>query len=68
MPFRNIANPDQLALLRRTLEELCVEFGVSAQDGETRDEIARRIVFLFERGMSGVEEMKQRLREDRQLT
>lgn len=62
MPFRNIVNPDELALLRQILDEHCAENGVGTDDPE-REHIAFRIMTLVNSGIAAGPELKRHLQE-----
>ena len=64
MPFSRIVEPAQLALLKTTLDELCLEFDINPSDAATRDALAYRILHFFENGADTSEELKQALRSD----
>ena len=65
MPFNGTANPEQVALLRSALNEYCTEIGVDTAEILVRDKSARRVLYLFQNGVSSLEELKQALRSDR---
>lgn len=58
------ANPVELAMMRRALDDHCLEFGI---EGESlvRESLASRILFLFASGISTLDELKNALRQDR---
>lgn len=66
MPFRGTADPKQLAMLKRVLEEHCVEAGI-ADGSMLKDGLAMRILYLFQNGVSNLEALKEALRQDRAL-
>ena len=65
MPFTGIASPEQLAVLRRALDEHCLEIGT--EDDLVRELIAARIIVLFSSGVSTLEGLKHALGQDRRM-
>ncbi|KGF68543.1 hypothetical protein LL06_16000 [Hoeflea sp. BAL378] len=59
MPFRNVADPDQLAVLRRALAEICAALDVPHTDSKRRDELAGRILWYHSNGVDTVEHLKR---------
>jgi hypothetical protein len=55
------ANPDQLAVLTAALEEYCAEAGIGRL-GEGREDVARLLFDLFNRGVEDPGELKAALR------
>ncbi len=64
MIFQGTANPAQLALLRKALNEHCAEVGIHTSDSTNRDMIAGRIFCLFESGVNSLEVLKRALKAD----
>ena len=62
MPLRGIVDPDELAVLSRTLEEYCAENGIGI-DHPDREDIAHRIMALFTGGAVTVDELKRILKD-----
>lgn len=59
MPFRNAADPEQLALLRNALAEICAELGIRDSDAISRNEIAERILWHHGNGVDNLERFKR---------
>jgi len=58
MPFQNTANPDQLSILTRALDEHCQTVGLPP-DSPERENLASRVFALFSTGKTTLEELKQ---------
>jgi len=54
MPFQNTANPDQLSILTRALDEHCQTVGVPP-DSPKRENLASRVFALFSTGKTTLE-------------
>ena len=63
MPFRHIADPDQLSILTKALDEHCQAVGIPS-DSEERKNLASRVFTLFSMGKTTLEELKQALSND----
>ena len=59
MPFTGIANPEQLAVLSRALDEYCHARGITDELG--RDNAASMVMSVFSSGSSTLEELKAAL-------
>lgn len=55
MPFTGIADPAQLSILTKALDDHCLAFGIS--DESERDMIARLVMSLFSNGATSAEEL-----------
>ena len=60
MPFEGIANPEQLAVLTRVLDDHCRNIGL-AEDHPEREALAHRVMALFNNGILDIEDLKQAL-------
>jgi len=60
MSFHGSADSSQLAVLTRALEEHCHNSNILAGSPE-QQEIARRVMMLFNAGTTGLEDIKQAL-------
>ncbi len=59
MSFGNIANPEQLALLRQALAEHCTELGIDPRDKATRETIAVCLLLLFYHGATTLDALRR---------
>jgi hypothetical protein len=60
LPFKGIANPEQLAVLTRVLDDHCRNIGL-AEDHPERETLAHRVMALFNNGILDIEDLKQAL-------
>jgi hypothetical protein len=56
-----VANPNQLAVLSAALDDYCLEAGIAPSD-VAREEVARHILDLFNRGVDDRDELLSALR------
>ncbi|MER9410317.1 hypothetical protein [Mesorhizobium sp. M0589] len=63
MPFRHIADPDQLTILTKALDEHCQSLGIPS-DSPERENLASRVISLFSRGTTTLDELKEALAKD----
>jgi len=56
-----VANPSELAILTEVLDDYCRDAGISASD-PTREEVARHLLDLFNRGIGGRSDLMEALR------
>ena len=61
MQFKGIADPEQLGVLRKALDQYCLAHDITR--GDERHHIATLIVRLFGRGLSSVDEIIPALEE-----
>lgn len=66
MTFRGTADPTQLATMKQALEEHCLEFGI-AIDSPLKVDLAGRILFLFQSGVTSLPALQDMLRQDRRM-
>lgn len=66
MPFQGIADPEDLKMLSQILGEHCRDIGIKG-DTVVSEALAVRIVYLFQHGVCGANELKTALRFDREL-
>lgn len=67
MPFRNIADSEQLAVLRKALAEVCFALDVRPTDVEGREEIAERILWHHGNGVETLEHLKRNVLSERKV-
>ena len=60
MPFSNVLDRQQLAMLRQVLSEFCAEEQIA--DQEARENIARHLVNLYQLGVRCPERLMQAMR------
>jgi hypothetical protein len=60
MSFNCIAEPEQLTILAKVLDDYCLEHGIT--DASGREQIGRVVMWLFNCGASSAEELKAGLR------
>ncbi|QKC96785.1 hypothetical protein EB231_20405 [Mesorhizobium sp. NZP2298] len=60
MPFQNTADPDQLSILTRALDEHCQTTGIPL-DSPERENLASRVMALFSTGKTTLDELKSAL-------
>ena len=65
MPFRGIADAEQLATLTRILDEYCEQAGMEGTH-PAREHLARRLIALFSGGIDSPDDIKMAL--DRSAT
>lgn len=63
MTISGVASPAQLAILSAALEEYCAEAGFAAAD-PMREDVARHLLDLFDRGIESLDELKAALRAE----
>jgi hypothetical protein len=63
MPFFGTADPDQLSILTRALDEHCQAIGIPP-DSVERQNLASRLLALFSDGVTNLEELKKALASD----
>lgn len=56
-----VANPAELAILSAALDDFCVEAGIAPSD-RAREEVARHLLDLFNRGVDDRDELMDALR------
>jgi hypothetical protein len=64
MSIGGTADPQQLAILTRVLDERCKEIGLTKDDPE-REALAYRVMTLFQQGVLSVDDLKRALSEER---
>lgn len=64
--MRHHATREQLAMLRKALDEHCYEANIPA-DSSLRKELETRILYLFSKGITELDGIKAQLREDRYM-
>ncbi|PBC00494.1 hypothetical protein [Mesorhizobium sp. WSM3860] len=60
MPFRGIADDEQLATLTRILDDYCEQAGIVGPH-PAREHLARRIIALFTGGIDSPDELRMAL-------
>jgi hypothetical protein len=60
MPFSGIADPEQLAVLIATLDDICLDAGIEEQSPERKD-TANLIAHLYRNGYHTAEQLKAAL-------
>lgn len=60
MPFRNMADAEQLATLTRILDEYCEQVGIEGSH-PARERLARRLIALFRDGIDSPDDIKMAL-------
>lgn len=63
MTNHGVANPGQLAILSAALEDYCAETGIRASD-HVREDVARHLLDLYDRGVDGLDDLKAALRAE----
>jgi len=58
MPFRTVADPQELAILRAAFADLCIELNIAADDEPAKTELATDILWYFQSGVTNLEELK----------
>lgn len=57
MPFRDIADAEQLATLTRILDDYCEQAGIEGSH-PAREHLARRLIALFRGGIDSPDDIK----------
>ncbi|WP_457939327.1 hypothetical protein [Mesorhizobium sp. 10J20-29] len=57
------ANPVELAMLRRVLDDYCLEYRIEGDD-DAKATLSARIFILFSSGVTGFDELRQALRDE----
>ena len=65
MTFRNVADPDQLAVLREALAEICAALDIQQMDLKRREVLAERILWYYANGVDTVERLKRNVLAER---
>lgn len=60
MPFRNIADAEQLATLTRILDDYCEQAGMPGTH-PAREHLARRLIALFQGGIDTPDDIRMAL-------
>lgn len=60
MPFRDIADAEQLATLTRILDDYCEQTGIEGSH-PAREHLARRLIALFQGGIDSPDDIKMAL-------
>jgi hypothetical protein len=60
LPFEGIANPEQLAVLTKMLDDHCRNIGL-AEGHPEREALAHRVMALFNNGILDIEDLTQAL-------
>ena len=60
MPFRHIADAEQLATLTRILDDYCEQAGIEGSH-PAREHLARRLIALFSGGIDNPDDIKMAL-------
>ncbi|PAP95566.1 hypothetical protein CIT31_14365 [Mesorhizobium wenxiniae] len=60
MPFRGIADAEQLATLTRILDDYCEQAGIEGSH-PAREHLARRLIALFSGGIDSPDDIKMAL-------
>lgn len=66
MIMTGVANPAELAILSTALDDFCIEAGIAPSD-RAREEVARHLLDLFNRGVDDRDELMNALRSTRIL-
>ncbi|MDQ6436618.1 RNA-binding protein [Mesorhizobium sp. LHD-90] len=69
MPFTRyfgVFNPDELAILQKAFDRLCIERLLSQKDMEQREALAAEVVRVFQQGATVEAEIWQELSDHRQ--
>ena len=56
MPFRNVLNPSDLAILRGVFTEHCQKYGISSP--EARNSVAESLMHNYRHGVDNPDELK----------
>jgi hypothetical protein len=64
MSLQGIARPEDLAMLTRVLDERCRQLGLANGDAG-REQLARRVMYIFETGALSMDDLKRELSQTR---
>ncbi|MBX3597147.1 MAG: hypothetical protein KF874_06190 [Rhizobiaceae bacterium] len=59
MPFRNVLDADDLAVLRETFDDHCARFGITSKEG--RASVAASLMVHYQNGVSNPTELRRLL-------
>ena len=62
MPFRDILDPEQLAVFTDVLEDVCLAAGMP-RNSSKREDVAALVMYFYGHGYHSVEELKAALNE-----